>query len=270
MPAVRATITVVTATATVTLDPLARNPVAQDAGSASDLVEIVVHYRRFPVDQAGVADVASRALGKALADTAGATDDLNGALAGDDQTIAFTKGLGEAPAASDAYSAAMLKPAADGAAAADVASRAFSKPALDALSASDQFARIVQYRRDLPAIYALDYFAEDYTATDKALVSDLYRIAASKPLADAALAADLLVRNLGKPVLDAAAASDAPQLGLGRPVADAASVLDILVRGFGATRTETGRVGDSGALAMPNSYSAGYFASDYCGSLLTW
>ena len=271
MSAVRATITVVTATATVTLDPLARNPVAVDAGRAADVLVRVVQYRRAPTDQAGAADAARRALGKTLADAAGATDDLNGALAGDDQTIEFAKGLGEVPVVADTRRADLAKPVADAGRAGDAAALAMTKPAQDAAAAQDALARLVQYRRDLPEVYATEYFAEDYTATDKALAFDLYTLAAGKALTETARALDVLARDAGKPLAHAAGAADALRvLGVGRPLADAAATADLTVRGFGAVRAHGARTQDAGALAMPDSYSAGYFAADYCGALRTW
>lgn len=270
---VRAVITIVNAKAGVTLDPLARNPVPLDAVGLGDLFAKVVAYRRAPQESAGAQDaVDSRDLGKVVAETVGATDDLNGALgADDDQVIGFTKSLNRTAVAADARIAATGKPLSDGAAAADVRTMNLARPFVEAVAAQDSASRVVQYLRALPEIYALDYFAEDYTATDKAVTSDIRALAISKPRSHESRVADAAARDVAKLLAHAALSGDVPRIGVDKPFADAGAVGDAVAsRAVGKTRAHTAGARDSGAVAMPASYASDYFASDYCGLLRSW
>lgn len=286
--AVRAVITIVSPLASVTLDPLARNPVALDGAGAGEVLVRVVAFQRAPAHTAGANDAAQRHTGKPLADGVGATDDLNGALgADDDQTWSFTKALSPVAEVSDTHRVDATKALTDGAGTLDAARLAAGKALAHAARAQDAATRTAQYLRELPQVYALDYFAEDYTATDKARVLDVYAAAVAKPRADALTAGDSLglqaakVLSLGGRAADAAIMTAGKTLGT--PYADGyfsqdytadtegLFVGDLLgARALTKARTNTASATDSGFMAMPTTYAADYFAADYCGLQHAW
>lgn len=269
----RAVITIVSIKASVTLDPLARNPVALDAVGLDDLFAKVVAYRRAPVDSAGAQDaVDSRNVGKVVVETVGATDDLNGALgADDDQVIGFTKALNRTAAVSDVRVSATSKLVSDSAAASDVQTTQLARPVVETVAAQDSALRVAQYVRALPEIYALEYFADDYTATEKAVASDTRTLAIFKPKSHESRVADAAARDVAKLLAHAALSGDVRWVGVDKPFADAGGAGDAVAsRAVGKARANTAGARDSGAVAMPASYASDYFASDYCGLLSSW
>lgn len=261
--AVRAVITIVSLKAGVTLDPLARNPVPLDAVGLGDLFVRVVTYQRGYTDQARAGDtINARDLGKRVADTAGATDDLNGALgADDDQNITFAKAVNRVVSVSDVDTLLVSKPVSDGSLAGEQALMAFGKPVADALAAGDAASRTAAYARTLPRIYALDYFeSADYLQTDAARATDALSrtFQASRAFTRTAAATDSLSRAFGAQ----------------RAFSRTAGASDALARVLDAQRQPTHTAGASDAnrtdaigLALPRAYATGYFASpDYVGS----
>lgn len=288
--AVRALITIVSPLATVTLDPLARNPVALDGAGAGDVLVRVVAFQRAPTHTAGANDAAQRHTGKPLADGVGATDDLNGALgADDDQTWSFTKALSPVAEVSDTHRLDATKALADGASTLDATRLAAGKALAHAARSQDVATRTAHYLRELPQVYALDYFAEDYTATDKARALDAYTAAVAKPRADALTVGDAPERLVAfqRAPAHAARAADAAiktaGKALGAPYADGYFAQDYTAdtegifvgdllgaRALGKARTNAASATDSGFLAMPTTYAADYFAADYCGLQHAW
>jgi hypothetical protein len=286
---VRATITVVTATATVTLDPLARNPVAVDVGRAADVLVRVVQYRRAPLHTASALDAAALGLEKQLAHTVGATDDLGGVLSlDDDQTIGLTKALSPVASVSEAIDGLDAgKGLSHGLALSDGSLRQAGKLAADTAQAQDTLSRVASFGRELPAIYALDYFAEDYTATDKALASEQFSASLSRPVSHGAGVAELPSLGFSKGPTHTARLADAASFVSGKAVgvayadgyfaqdytdnAEAIFVGDLLGgRVMTKGRSHTSRALDTGTLAMPTTYASDYFAGDYAGLLRTW
>ena len=183
--AVRAVITIVSPLASVTLDPLARNPVALDAVGLGDVFARVVAYQRGYGDASGAADTVTRAVVKALSDASGT---------GDQALKAVGKDVADASTVSDAEILAVAKPVSDGGMAGDQALKAAGKAAADTSTIGDVLARTVNYSRApidsagvadstvesfgkalsrtasatdsgvmaLPAGYAANYFALDY------------------------------------------------------------------------------------------------------------
>lgn len=188
----RASFTYVRLVMRITLDPRRRNPELLDVVQLGDSATRVAVYARAFADAAAASDLASRAFGKALADSATLTDDVGGqATADDDQTLGFFKALNHTGLAADAARRDGTKPLALSALLADSAIRAVGRPAADAASASDALARAVQYTRELGP-YAIDYFAENYVDIDAVAAADsLARVAAfARTLAHTGRAAD--------------------------------------------------------------------------------
>lgn len=292
--AVRAVITIVSPLASVTLDPLARNPVALDAVGLGDVFARVVTYQRSYADQSRATDQATRSFGKRVTDTVGATDDLDGNLDVDDeQNITFAKSINRTALATDAASKASTKSLQDGSGAQDLLSRtaafqrAYSdstgasdaalrgvgKPVSDGTGAADSFARTVAFVR---------------TPQDQAGVGDLDILSVAKPVSDGSAAGDQALKNFGKAAADTSAAGDA----LARTVAYSRSLLpeyatgyfasidytqieiaratDALVESFGKSLSRTARATDAGVMALPAGYASGYFALDYVNPVRTW
>lgn len=286
--AVRALITIISPLATVTLDPLARNPAALDGAGAGAVLVRVVAFQRAPTHTAGANDAAQRHTGKPLADGVGATDDLNGALgADDDQTWSFTKALSPVAEVSDTHRLDATKALADGAGTLDAARLAAGKALAHGARTQDAATRFTQYLRELPQVYALDYFAEDYTATDQARALDAYTAAVAKPRADALTVGEAVALGPTKTLSLGGRAADAAiktaGKALGAPYADGYFAQDYTAdtegifvgdllgaRALGKARTNAASATDSGFLAMPTTYAADYFAADYCGLQHAW
>lgn len=187
----RASFTFVRLVMRITLDPRRRNPELLEVVQLADSATRVAVYVRAFTDTAAVADaIASRALGKALADSASLTDDVGGqATADDDQTLGFFKALNHTGLAADTARRDGTKALALSALLADSAIRALGRPASDAAAASDALARTVAYSRELGP-YAIDYFAENYVDIDAVGAADSLARAAAKALAHGGAAAE--------------------------------------------------------------------------------
>lgn len=270
---VRAVFTVVAPRAVVTLDPLARNPILFDAGVLSDVAVVVLTIQRAPQDGITAMDVVERAIGRGLADTVGATDDLGGALSlDDDQVIAYGKAFDRIARVADALRADASKPVADSAGVDELAALGVARQLSDAARATDTASRAVAYVRAFPPVYAIDYFAQAYVETDEARVADTMQRAVGRSLERIARATDVASRAMGRPIVDTSAAVDAAALSVARALVHAAAAADqIAARAVAKARADAAAADDAGALISQGYVdNNSYFLADYVGASRTF
>lgn len=133
-----------------------------DSASVSD--SDALHFGKRPVDSVATADSELFAFGKQINDTAVATDDLNGsAVADDDQTIQFIKGLTDPVTAQDILQriAAYSRAFEESLSASDLASIESAKPRSDSVATADTGLVFWQNYADAT------YFAGDYVGNSQ-------------------------------------------------------------------------------------------------------
>jgi hypothetical protein len=142
-----------------------------------------------------LSEAQSFAIAKVLADTIGATDDLNGVLADDDQIIGFFKSTGNVANISDQAALSVGTPAADSFAISDARSFALDRPLSDANTFSDA-----------------TVFAVGLVASDAASVSESAALQFSRPVSDDFAITDANVLAFGLGPSDAATFTDSGEL----------------------------------------------------------
>lgn len=175
------------------------------------------------------------AIGKVLSDTIGATDDVNGVLADDDQIIGFFKSLDNVGTISE--------------------SKAFdlSTPRADAFSVTDS-----------PSI------GLDRPVSDSSAFTDAQVLAIGLGPVEAPNFTDALQYDGAYVLADAASVAESAAIQFSRPASDSFSVSDASVLGFGLGPSDTATFTDSGELLNQDYTEAFYFAEDYVGTSRTF
>jgi hypothetical protein len=186
-------------------------------------------------DYVYTADAQVFAIGKVLSDTIGATDDVNGVLADDDQIIGFFKSLDNVGTVSE--------------------SKAFdlSTPRADAFSITDS-----------PSI------GLDRPVSDSSTFTDAQVLAIGLGPVEAPNFTDALQYDGAYILADAASVAESAALQFSRPASDSFSASDASVLGFGLGPSDTATFTDNGELLNQDYTEAFYFAEDYVGTSRTF
>jgi hypothetical protein len=277
--------------------------VASDSASASDIrvnhfykvafsgyaIDYFLEDYTEATDYVYFSESQTRAITKVLSDTIGATDDLNGVLADDDQVISLFKSIDHVANISEQKAFSLVKPQSDAFAASDSA----------ALTSG-------LFKQDAASFLDTQVFSLGLNKTDTASVSDALVLSGTKPLSDSATAADSAVFSvtlnkadaagfsdaqtfaftkvlsetpalsdallfaLVKPLSDSASLSESAALQFNRPASDSASISDASVRSPVLGKSDTATFTDSGSLLNQDYCEAYYFAEDYVGTSRTF
>lgn len=146
-------------------------------------------------DSWSATDSEQRGFSKSLSETVFATDDVNGAATGDDQTFQFFKSLSDVPAITDSQAFAVTRLSTDAFSAAESLSRQFGRVDGDGVGSTD-----------------VDTLQIGKGNADSATVSQLLAKAVSVSLADNSGATEQSVLLTGKFSSDAGAVADAGSL----------------------------------------------------------
>lgn len=229
------------------------------------------------------------AIDKVLADTIGATDDVNGVLADDDQTILLIKSLDHVVSILESTAFEFSRPLDDSFSVSDSPSLEPGKVFTDDASFVDaqtfavslDKADTVNVSEDIVLSFAT-------TADDSANLSDSAALSVGLTLADAGSFTDASVFAISlakdetptisdafsyagdKPLSDSASVAESAALQFSSPASDSFSITDANVLNFGLGPSDTATFTDAGSLLNQDYTEAFYFAEDYVGTSRTF
>jgi hypothetical protein len=229
------------------------------------------------------------AISKVLADTVNATDDVNGVLADDDQTLGIFKSLDHVLSLAESKAFALSRPASDSFVVADSAALALGKNFSDSGSFTDaQTVAIELGKTETASVAEAAVLAISITAADGANLSDSVGISYGANPADSASFTDARVFDLSlskaetptiadaftysgaKPFADSASVAESAALQFSHPASDALSISEASVLAFGLGSSDTATFTDAGSLLNQDYTEAFYFAEDYVGTSRTF
>jgi hypothetical protein len=229
--------------------------VADSVATVSSIV-LSMQFTRPVADTYSGADASLRTVGKVLGHGVGATDDLNGALPLDDQTVAFFKSLDHITGAADS------------------AVRVFQRGLFESAAASEQSARLVgKSRADVAAASSDQTVTSGKVLAHAASTADSAVRVFQRNMSESAATAEQLARVVGKPRSDSVSLADSIVYALvtAKALTDSAASSDNSSRLAGKVSADSAGADSSGTLRSQGyTVDMTYFAEDYVGASRTF
>ena len=260
-----------------------------DAFTASDLFDRVVSYIRGFSDgaeatesyasefgkvsaNAGLATDSDpvRAFGKGLANTVGATDDLDGAASIlDDQVMSFFKATSHGANVSEVFDRTVVfdRSFSDAYTTSDLYTSEYGKNAADTFTVAETFNSVLGKAQTNASQTSDSHILQlGKPATDQSVVSDANLFAFAKPLANGGEASDVLTLTYSPALANTLEAAESQTTAFSKALSDTPIFSDSFVQSLGKIRSDSATSSDSGTLLnqdyVDNPF---YFAGDYVG-----
>jgi hypothetical protein len=245
-----------------------------DSIAAASLAVMSMQFGRVLSDAYASGDSLFRTFNKVLGHGVGATDDLNGALPLDDQTIAFFKSLGHIVSTGDAPAKVFQRSLFETPRVLDTPAKQSGKSLLEVSVATEMRAQAVgKVLSDLPRTTDISAKALQRSLSDGAATADSGVRAFGSVRSDSFSVSDSMVYQfaVAKAAADIAVARDARALTNTKILGHTARAAEVSTRLAGKVSSDSAGADSSGALlAQGYTVDMTYFAEDYVGASRTF